>query len=255
MVFNGLFVAVTLLFLTPYLYNLPKATLAVIILLAVTSLITPKALKHTWQASKADGIVALVTFVVTLVAAPHLDKGIMIGAALAILLYLYRTMKPRVAILGRYGDGTLRDIKVNPNLATSKHVMAMRFDGSLYFANIAHFEDAVLEAVADHKEAKYLLVVGDAINQLDASGEEVVHHLVERLQRCRRDTGVLRAEKTGAGRDAQHRPVRSHRPEKYLRHRKSGAGLHLRTAGRRCGGRHALPGAAGASLILLGSKC
>ncbi len=186
MVFNGLFVGVTLLFLTPYLYNLPKATLAVIILLAVTGLVTPKALKHTWQASRSDGIVALTTFAVTLLAAPHLDKGIMIGAALAILLYLYRTMKPRVAILGRYGDGTLRDIKMNPNLATSKHVIAMRFDGSLYFANISHFEDAVLEAVANHKEAKYLLVVGDAINQLDASGEEVVHHLVERL----REVGV-----------------------------------------------------------------
>jgi SulP family sulfate permease len=186
MVFNGVFVGVTLLFLTPYLYNLPKATLAVIILLAVTSLITPKAIKHTWQASKADGIVVLTTFVVTLLAAPHLDKGIMIGASLAILLYLYRTMKPRVAILGRYSDGTLRDIKMNPNLVTSKHVIAMRFDGSLYFANISHFEDAVLEAVANHKEAKYLLVVGDAINQLDASGEEVVHHLVERL----REVGV-----------------------------------------------------------------
>ena len=83
MVFNGIFVAVTLLFLTPHLYHLPKAVLAVIILLAVTSLVTPAALKHTWQASRADGIVALVTFVVTLAFAPHLDKGIMIGAVLA----------------------------------------------------------------------------------------------------------------------------------------------------------------------------
>lgn len=186
MVFNGLFVAVTLLFLTDYLYHLPKATLAVIILLAVTSLITPHAIKHTWQASKFDGAVATTTFIVTLLAAPHLDKGILIGASLAIVLYLYRTMKPRVAILGRYHDGTLRDIKVNPGLATSKHVVALRFDGSLYFANVAHFEDAVLEAVADYKEAKYVLIVGDAINQIDASGEEVVHHLVERL----RESGV-----------------------------------------------------------------
>lgn len=182
MVFNGLFVAIVLLFLTPFLYHLPKATLAVIILLAVTSLITPKALKHTWQASRADGFVALATFVLTLVAAPHLDKGILIGAALAILLYLYRTMKPRVAILGRCPDGTLRDIKVNPGLITSEHVIALRFDGALYFANVAHFEDAVLEAVADHKQAKYLLVVGNGINRLDASGEEVIHHLVERLR-------------------------------------------------------------------------
>jgi sulfate permease, SulP family len=182
MVFNGLFVAVTLLFLTEYLYHLPKATLAVIILLAVTSLITPKALKHTWQASKMDGIVAGVTFVITLVAAPHLDKGILLGASLAIVLYLYRTMKPRVAQLGRFKDGTLRDIKVNPGIPTSPHIIAMRFDGSLYFANVSHFEDNVLELVAAKPNAKYLLVVGDAINQLDASGEEVVHHLVDRLR-------------------------------------------------------------------------
>jgi SulP family sulfate permease len=186
MVFNGLFVAVTLLFLTEYLYHLPKATLAVIILLAVTGLVTPQALKHTWQASKFDGIVALTTFIVTLIAAPHLDKGILIGAGLAIVLYLYRTMKPRVAELGRFHDGTLRDVKVNPDLPTSPHIIAMRFDGSLYFANVAYFEDTVLEAVANKPDAKYVLVVGDAINQLDASGEEVVHHLVERL----RDNGM-----------------------------------------------------------------
>jgi len=154
----------------------------VIILLAVASLVTPKALKHTWQASKFDGIVALTTFIVTLLAAPHLDKGIMVGASLAIVLFLYRTMKPRVSQLGRSEDGTLRDIKLYPHMPTSPHIIAMRFDGSLYFGNIAYFEDNVLEMVANRPDAKYLLVVGNAINQLDASGEEVVHHLVERLR-------------------------------------------------------------------------
>jgi len=71
---------------------------------------------------------------------------------------------------------------VNPDLPTSKHVVAIRFDGSLYFANVAYFEDAMLEAVSKHPDAKYVLVVGDAINQLDASGEEVIHHLVDRLK-------------------------------------------------------------------------
>lgn len=180
MVFNGVFVAATLLFLTPYLYHLPKATLGVIILLAVTSLVTPAALKHTWKASKADGVVAGVTFVVTLLAAPHLDKGILIGAALA--LYLYRTMKPRVCQLGRHSDGTLRDVKNHPDLPTSEHVVAMRFDGQLYFANVSYFEDTVLEAVAAHPKAKYLLVVGSGINQLDATGEESIRAIHERLR-------------------------------------------------------------------------
>ena len=182
MVANGLFVVLTLLLLTPLLYHLPKATLAVIILLAVTSLFQLKALRHTWKASRTDGMVALVTFVVTLLAAPHLDKGIIVGAGLAILLHLYRTMKPRVAQLGRYKDGTLRDIRVNPELKTSPHIIAMRFDGSLYFANVSYFEDCVVEMVANKPEARYLLVVGDAINMIDASGEESIRLIYENLK-------------------------------------------------------------------------
>ena len=186
MVFNGIFVAVTLLFFTPLLYHLPKAVLAVIIVMAVASLITPHAFMHTWKANRGDGVVALVTFAVTLLAAPHLDKGILTGAALSIGLYLYRTMAPRVAVLGRYTDGTLRDVSVHQTLATSTLVTVMRFDGSLYFANVAYFEDMVLKAVADHKDAKFLLVVADAINSMDSSGEEMLQNLVGQL----RETGV-----------------------------------------------------------------
>lgn len=186
MVFNGIFVAVTLLFFTPGLFHLPKAMLAVIIVLAVAGLLTPHAFVHTWKASRSDGVVAATTFFVTLLAAPHLDRGIIVGAALSIGLYLYRSMAPRVAILGRYADGTLRDVHVHPTLATSDQVTVMRFDGSLYFANVAHFEDAVLKAVADHREARFLLVVGDAINHLDSSGEEMLQSLVGQL----REAGV-----------------------------------------------------------------
>lgn len=179
-VFTGLFVLATLLFLTPLLYHLPQAVLAAVIIMAVVGLINFKAIKHAWQANRHDGIAAIVTFVATLAAAPHLDNGIMVGGGLAVGLYLYRTMTPRVAILGRYRDGTLRDAKAN-NLPASEIVIAVRFDGRLYFANVAYFEDAILEAVAANPKAPYLVVVGDGINELDASGEEVIHHLVERL--------------------------------------------------------------------------
>lgn len=185
-VFTALIVLLTLLFLTPLLYHLPQAVLAAIIIMAVVGLVNVQAVKHAWQAHKHDGVAAVVTFFATLAFAPHLDVGIMIGAGLAIVLFLLRTMTPRVALLGRYPDGTLRDLKVHPHLATSKHVVALRFDGSLYFANTSYFEEAVLEAVSSHPQSKYLLIVGDGINQLDASGEEVVHHLVERL----RENGV-----------------------------------------------------------------
>jgi SulP family sulfate permease len=180
-VFAGLIVLVTLLFLTPLLYHLPQAVLAAVIMMAVIGLVNFKAIVHAWHTHKHDGVASIVTFVATLAFAPHLDNGIMIGAGLAIILYLYRTMKPRVAILGRHPDGTLRDVKVH-NLPVSENIIAMRYDGSLYFANVPYFEDTVLEAVANNPQARYLLIVADGINQLDASGDEVIHHVVERLR-------------------------------------------------------------------------
>jgi len=180
-VFAGLIVLLTLLFLTPLLYHLPQAVLAAVIMMAVVGLINFKAIGHAWHTHKHDGIAAVVTFVATLAFAPHLDNGIMIGAGLSILLYLYRTMSPRVAILGRYHDGTLRDAKVN-NLPLSEKVIAIRYDGSLYFANVPYFEDTILEAVSGSPRASHLLIVSDGINQLDASGDEVIHHVLERLR-------------------------------------------------------------------------
>lgn len=180
-VFAGLVVLVALLFLTPLLYHLPQAVLAAVIMMAVVGLINFKAIAHAWHTHKHDGIASVVTFIATLAFAPHLDNGIMVGAGLAIILYLYRTMTPRVAILGRHPDGTLRDFKVH-NLSVSENIIALRYDGSLYFANVPYFEDAVLEAVANNPRAIHLLIVSDGINQLDASGDEVIHHVVERLR-------------------------------------------------------------------------
>jgi SulP family sulfate permease len=180
-VFAGLVVLATLLLLTPLLYHLPQSVLAAVIMMAVIGLINFGAIKEAWKAHVHDGVASLVTFVATLAFAPHLDNGILVGAGLAIVLFLYRTMKPRVALLGRFPDGTLRDRHVHPDLPTDERIVAMRFDGQLYFANVSYFEDTILAAVADHPNAKYLLVVGDGINQLDASGEEVLHHLVDRL--------------------------------------------------------------------------
>ncbi len=179
-VFNGLFVGVTLLFLTSYLYHLPQAVLSVIIIMAVASLIHLSAIKRAWLAHRNDGIVAATSFALTLVFAPHLDQGVLAGAGLALVLYLYRTMQPRVAVLARHPDGTLRDAEVF-KLEKCDTISMIRFDGSLYFANTGYFEDKILERVSAEPDLKYVIVVGDGINQVDATGEEMLAHLAERL--------------------------------------------------------------------------
>jgi SulP family sulfate permease len=181
-VVTGIVVTVALLWLTPLLYHLPQATLAAVIMMAVVGLINFKAVKHAWQAHPHDGIVAIVSFVLTLALAPHLDKGILVGAGLALALYLYRTMQPRVVVLARHPDGTLRDAEAF-GLETCKEISMIRFDGSLYFANTSYFEDKIQERVALRPNLKYVIVVGDGINNVDATGEEMLAHLAERLDR------------------------------------------------------------------------
>jgi SulP family sulfate permease len=113
------------------------------------------------------------TFFATLALAPHLDLGILLGAGLSLVLFLYRTMKPAVALIepegAAPGDGGTR-------------VVAMRFDGQLYFANVPYFEDQVLNIPARHPGVQTILVVAEGINQIDASGDEMLRHLADRLR-------------------------------------------------------------------------
>ncbi len=179
---TGAIVGVTLLFLTPLLYHLPQATLAAVIIMAVIGLVKIGPIKHAWKAEKHDGIVAVTTFVLTLVMAPHLDQGILVGVFLSMALFIYRTMRPRFAILSRFHDATFRDLKVHPELETCKHIVLLRFDMSLYYANAGYFENKMLQVFADHPEAKYIILDAEGINTLDSTGEMVLSQFCERIK-------------------------------------------------------------------------
>ena len=98
-----------LIFFTPLLYYLPQSVLAAVIMMAVVGLINVSGFIHAWKAHWYDGAISIVTFFCTLAFAPHLDKGILVGVALSILVFLYKSMRPRVAILSKYVDGAYHD--------------------------------------------------------------------------------------------------------------------------------------------------
>ena len=191
---TGIVVGITLLWLTPLLYHLPQATLAAVIIMAVINLIKIKPIKEFWKVQPHDGWVAIITFALTLVWAPHLDKGIIVGVVLSLGLYLYRTMRPRLAELSRHPDGTLRDACVN-GLKTCEHISVIRFDGSLYFANAGYFEEMVLKNVASKPDIAFVIIDAEGINSIDASGEEMLHGLARRLHSSGVELLVARAKK------------------------------------------------------------
>lgn len=138
---------------------------------------------------RTDGIIGVVTFVATLVMAPAIANGILIGVALTVIALLFKVMKPRGEILALREYGVLAGLDTHRLKPVSERFVPIRFDGSLVFASVTFFEDIVLEARARFPKAKTILIVGSGINRLDASGEEKIRELALTL----REAGVVLA--------------------------------------------------------------
>ncbi len=181
-VFSASFVLLTLLYFTPLLYHLPKPVLAAIIMMAVGGLIDFKVIKKSWKAGRDDGLAAVITFASTLLFAPNIQNGIVTGIILSLALLLYRMMKPRIALLGTHSDGTLRDLQRLGLPQLHSKLSAIRFDGSLRFVNVSYFEDAMLKLERDNPAIKYILIAGNGINDIDASGIDLLSNLITRFR-------------------------------------------------------------------------
>ena len=180
-VFTSLTVVIALLFFTPLLYHLPQSVLAAVIMMAVIGLINVSGFIHAWEAQWYDGAIAIISFVATLAFAPHLDRGIMIGVVLSLMVFLYKNMRPKMAFLSRDDDQVLR-CTTNHGLLECKYVAMLRFDGPLFFANASYLEDQVADIMLKKRTLRHIILVSNGINDIDASGEETLSLLVDRIR-------------------------------------------------------------------------
>jgi len=180
-VVTSVMVVIVLMFFTPLLFHLPQAVLAAVIMMAVIGLINASGFVHAWKAQWYDGAISIISFLATLAFAPHLDKGIMIGVVLSLGVFLYKSMRPKVRILARGEAQALCDATVH-GLPECRHVAMIRFDGPLFFANASFLEDQIAERLRSSNGLKHIVLVSEGINDLDASGEEVLSLLVDRCR-------------------------------------------------------------------------
>jgi SulP family sulfate permease len=181
---SALGVVGVMLFLTKYFYHLPQPVLAAIVMSAVFGLIDFKTLRHAWNVRRSDGVVGAITFVATLYMAPQLANGVLVGVVLTILIFLHGVMQPRSEVLGRTRDGTLAGAASHDLPPISEHYVVLRFDASLVFINSAFFEEAVMRALSQFPRAKAVLVIGNGINRVDATGEEKLRALATDLKQA-----------------------------------------------------------------------
>lgn len=180
-VVTSMMVVLTLLFFTPLLYHLPQATLAAVIMMAVIGLINVKGFIHSYKAQWYDGVISVLSFLVTLYFAPHLDKGIMVGFVLSMGVFLYKSMRPVVAELSMSEDKVLKSSEYY-RLKGCRHISVVRFDGALFFANASYLDEQVAKFRSERPDLRYILLDAKGINEMDASGEEALAMIVDRLR-------------------------------------------------------------------------
>ena len=176
-------VVITLLFLTPLFYFLPKAVLGAIIIVAVFGLINFKEGRFLWNTNKLDFWLMLVTFFATLFLG--IEQGIFVGVSLSLIVLVFRTSRPHVAELGKVPHADFYRNKSRFEEVSIEHdILVFRFDAQLFYANAGYFRDS-LDQMVEEKGAALKLIVLDAesINRIDSTGIEMLKERVRYYQK------------------------------------------------------------------------
>jgi len=177
-VVSALFIVLTLLFLTPLFFFLPKAILASIILFAVYSLFDLKEPKFLWKSNRQDFMMLLVTFLCTLFLG--IQMGIGIGVLLSLSLMILRASRPHFAILGKVPDSEVfRNIHRFQGLEIIPEILIVRFDADIFFANISFFRDKLNDWILDKGPGlRWLILNMESVNYIDSTGLQQLLELV-----------------------------------------------------------------------------
>jgi SulP family sulfate permease len=172
------------LFLTPLIFFLPKATLAATIIVAVLSLVDFKILGKAWRYSKADFTAVSATMAVTL--AVGVETGVITGVLVSILIHLYKSSRPHIATVGQVPKSEHYRNVLRYDVLTQPHILTIRVDESLYFANARYLEDHLFARATHQPQLRHVVLMCSAVNDIDMSALDSLEAVNTRLE----DMGV-----------------------------------------------------------------
>jgi len=182
-VFTVTLVILTLLFLTPYFYYLPKAALAAIIIVAIIGLMDFKYLKRLWSIDKRDFLMFAVTGLVTFLVG--VQEGIITGVILSIMALVYAISYPHAAEIGLVKGSldTFRNADRHTNVEVDEQMLIYRFDAPLTFANVPHFLKKLKSFELHKKDLKYVIINASSIDTIDTTAIDTLSELADEYKR------------------------------------------------------------------------
>ena len=172
--------ALAVIFFSPWFENIPKAALAAIILVAIVPLVRLGRIVHTWRYDRGDGIAEIVTLLGVLVLG--IEEGISLGIILTFISYLRKTSQPHIAVVGRIPEtGHYRNIKRH-NVETWQHLLLLRIDESITFANVNYIEDFITAELRRQTNIKHIILIFTSVSDIDTTALEALENLNHALQ-------------------------------------------------------------------------
>ncbi len=182
--FTVVLVVLTLLFLTPLFYYLPKAVLASIIMVSVIGLIDLSYAKKLWKDQRDEFVIWSATFLTTLFIG--IPQGIVLGVLLSLLIMVYRSSKPNFAVLGNIkGSDYYKNVeRFGDEVIVRDDLLIVRFDAQLYFGNATFFKKRLLKYINEKEDRlKGVILNADAIHYIDTSATQVLVKIIKEVHK------------------------------------------------------------------------
>ena len=172
----------TILFLVGLFRNLAEATLAAVVIHAVSGMIDFPKLARLWRTHRDEFVLAAGALLGVIVF--DILPGVVIGVALSFALLIRRLDHPYVALLGRSRDGTrFEDLTAHEDATAVPGALIYRFESPLVFANAEIFSDGVLGAVAEADPAPEAVILDfESVPDIDSTGDDALIELQGTLQ-------------------------------------------------------------------------
>ena len=180
MLIAAFILAITVIFLSPWFEQIPKAALAAIILVAIMPLVRLGSIVDTWRYDRGDGIAEIVTLLGVLVLG--IEAGIGLGIIITFISYLRKTSRPHIAVVGRIPETAhYRNIKRH-SVETWQHLLLLRIDESITFANVSYIEDFISGELRRLANIKHIILILASVSDIDATALEALENLNHALQ-------------------------------------------------------------------------
>jgi SulP family sulfate permease len=173
--------ALSLLFLTPLMAQLPVVTLAVILIYAGFGLVEFDAMKRIYRFYPKSAMISALTTIGVLAAG--VIPGILIGVALSLLGLINRVSHPHDAVLSSVPGHGFHDLGDLSRMSTIPGLIAYRFYAPLLFPNAGHFVTRIRSIVAaSPTPIRWFLLDAQAITDIDVTAAEALHALNAELR-------------------------------------------------------------------------